>query len=385
MEFKTYVNSTKEYNMNKIYTELLERVKNASVLDSKISIDTDLLIKILQKSKGNHFSSRYGLKNEILFADSELINAYEREEHCLEYLQYRYDFKYYPIHHKRRDFPLVMAVEASSRCNLRCHMCFQNHMDDQSVPQNKGILSYELYQKFLDELKKHKLYSIVFASRGEPLLNPYIDKMIQEAKKQGVLDIKLNTNAALLTEELSRKLLVSGLDLIVFSVDSINPENYYSIRGIQLNTVLDNIEKFLSIKRVEYPNSKIKVRVAMVITKEMKHIAEYEVEAAKDYWLKRVDELSVKSEANFIHIYDNQQNQMESNTCNLLWERMYLWHDGRVNPCDIDHLSTLCVGDISQGETISSIWNGTKMELLRLEHLENRSKLKSVCLNCEGY
>jgi radical SAM protein with 4Fe4S-binding SPASM domain len=382
MEFKTYVHATKEYNLGTIYSAL---IKSISVVNPKAHIDKERILQTLEKSKGSHFFSRYGLDDDIIFADSELINAYQQGECYLEYLQYRYDFKYYPLRHKLADFPLVLAVEASSRCNLRCQMCFQTHMDEQSDAQNRGILPFKLYQKFLDELKDHKLYSIVFASRGEPLLNPLIDKMISEAKKQGVLDIKLNTNAALLTEEISRKLLASGLDLLVFSVDSIVPENYFAIRGIKLEPVLRNIENFLWIKKQEFPDSKMKVRVAMVVTKPFFSVAEHEVEAAKDFWLTRVDELSVKSEADFIHIYDAHQSPVALHTCNLLWERMYLWYDGRVNPCDIDHLSTLCVGDLSKGDTIHNIWNGSAMQRLRSEHLNNRVNLEGICRHCEGY
>jgi MoaA/NifB/PqqE/SkfB family radical SAM enzyme len=385
MEFKTYVNSANRYNIETIYSTLIEMVENASVFDSKVNLKMEQIVQTLEKSKGGNFSSRYGLGDNITFSDSELITAYQQGERCLEYLQYRYEFKYYPLRHKLAEFPLVMAIEASSRCNLRCQMCFQKNMDEQLDTQNRGILPFELYQKFLDELNDHKLYSIVFASRGEPLMNPLIDKMISEAKKRGVLDIKLNTNATLLTEEMSRKLLSSGLDLLVFSVDSVVPASYSLIRGVKLESVIRNIENFLQIKKQEFPDSKMKVRVAMVVTKPFLPVARHEIELAKDYWLTRVDELSVKSEADFIHIYDSSQNPLALHTCYLLWERMYLWYDGRVNPCDIDHLSTLCVGDLTKGDTIYNIWNGPEMQRLRMEHLNNRANFESVCRHCEGY
>ena len=385
MKFETYVSSTKNYDMEEVCAELLERIRVAASGTANQNIQFDVLKNAVDKSKGTCYSSRYGLSNDILFADSELISAFEANEYCVEYLQYRYDFKYYPIKYKLKSFPLVVAVEAASACNLRCHMCFQSNMDTQIEAQNKGILSYEIYQKFLNELEDHTLYSIVFASRGEPLLNPHIAQMISDAKKCGVLDIKLNTNATLLTEKLSRKLLESGLDLIVFSVDSISPENYHSIRGVQLKTVIDNIEGFLRIKRDEFPNSTMKVRVAMVLTRIMEPEADDEIKKAKDFWLERVDELSVKSEADFVQVYETQREEVALNKCRLLWERLYLWYDGRVNPCDIDHLSTLCVGDISHGETISSIWNGDKMNLLRQEHLERREVMNCVCSSCTGY
>ena len=39
-----------------------------------------------------------------------------------------------------------------------------------------------------------------------------------------------------------------------------------------------------------------------------------------------------------------------------LWRRMFVWWDGKINPCDVDYKSKLSVGNISDG-TIKSLWN----------------------------
>ena len=72
-------------------------------------------------------------------------------------------------------------------------------------------------------------------------------------------------------------------------------------------------------------------------------------------------------------------------TCGLLWERLYLWYDGTVNPCDIDHLSTLSLGNVNHGDSISKLWNGKEMEELRKTHLCNRKEIVGVCARCSGY
>ena len=257
---------------------------------------------------------------------------------------------------------------------------------DNQLNQNNSLMSMDTYNKIMDELDENTLYSIVFASRGEPLINPYISEMIKKAKEKNVLDIKLNTNAVLLNEEMSRKLLQSGLDLIVFSIDSIVPEHYKAIRGVNLSTVLKNINTFLNIKNNEFSNSKLKTRVSMVITKEYKEDLDNEVVKAKEYWLSKVDELAIKSENDFIHIYENEENNEDQlNICNLLWERLYIWNNGEVNPCDIDHLSTLKLGNLNENSTIKEMWKSEKMNTLREEHLKNRNKMQCVCKNCKGY
>ena len=36
------------------------------------------------------------------------------------------------------------------------------------------------------------------------------------------------------------------------------------------------------------------------------------------------------------------------NHCSHLWERLYVWHDGVINPCDEDYKSYLTPGNFNQ-------------------------------------
>ena len=77
----------------------------------------------------------------------------------------------------------------------------------------------ELYEKIIKEISEMEVPSIKLNWRGEPLLNPSIDKFIYLAKKKGILDVSINTNATTLDEKKSIKILESGLDQIIFSFD----------------------------------------------------------------------------------------------------------------------------------------------------------------------
>ena len=54
--------------------------------------------------------------------------------------------------------------------------------------------------------------------------------MIEYAKSKGVLDIMLHTNGTVMDEELAEKIVKSGLDRSIFSLDSITKEIYENIR-----------------------------------------------------------------------------------------------------------------------------------------------------------
>jgi len=60
---------------------------------------------------------------------------------------------------------------------------------------------------------------------------------------------------------------------------------------------------------------------------------------------------------------------------------MYIWFDGKVNPCDADYKSYLSYGNFKE-KTIKEIWNGEIIKKLREEHLENKRSKVNPCNKC---
>jgi len=369
------VNVAKEYLIRELETYRTEDEKKRQIVNK--------IKEIIKNANRTAFASRYGLQ-EINFADTELINAYQRRENSVEYLIYRYYFKNNTMKKELTEYPMVLAIEASGLCNLKCNMCFQNTEAFQTDMSNKGLMTYELFERIMDEIEGKGVYSIVIASRGEPLLNPDIGRMVALAKKKGIIDVKLNTNALLLTEEKSYQLLKAGLDQIVFSIDSVVEEHYKRIRGSNLAVAIENIKRFEDIRKSYYPNSITRLRVSMVINNCYSDIEEEEIHKAKECWQGIVDELGVKTENDFKGIYTKDSLE-DCQCCELLWERLYIWNDGTVNPCDIDFMSTLALGKLANDVTIKSLWQGEKMQSLRRQHSETRGKMENVCKGCVGY
>lgn len=382
MRFSTYlmkesddVNIAKEYLIGELETYETEDEKKREIVNK--------IKEIIMNGNRTTYASRYGLE-EANFADTELINAYQRRENSVDYLIYRYYFKNNTMKKELAEYPMVLAIEASGLCNLKCNMCFQNTEAFQKDMSNKGIMSYELFERIMDEIEGKGVYSIVIASRGEPLLNPDIGRMVALAKKKGIIDVKLNTNALLLTEERSHQLIKAGLDQIVFSIDSVVEEHYKQIRGSNLAVAIENIKRFEDIRKSYYPDSIIRLRVSMVINNCYSDIEEEEINKAKECWQGIVDELGVKTENDFKGIYSKDLSE-DCQCCALLWERLYIWNDGTVNPCDIDFMSTLALGKLENDVTIKSLWQGREMQSMRRQHSEARGKMENVCKGCVGY
>ncbi len=104
-------------------------------------------------------------------------------------------------------------------CNMRCKFCFATFKDVKNSILPKGHIPEKQAIKVIQQLAKYGFEKITFAG-GEPLLCPWISKLIQEAKKAGMTTMlvtngsKINENFLLHNKE--------NLDWIALSIDSLN-------------------------------------------------------------------------------------------------------------------------------------------------------------------
>ena len=102
---------------------------------------------------------------------------------------------------------LFALIETTSRCNFACPMCVQS--EEYAHTKN---MSVELFEKILSEISINKIPSVSMNLCNEALLDKKIFDRINEVSKiKTVFDIHMNTNAALLNEERSIKILNSNL------------------------------------------------------------------------------------------------------------------------------------------------------------------------------
>ena len=66
-------------------------------------------------------------------------------------------------------------------------------------------------------------------------------------------------------------------------------------------------------------------------------------------------------------------------TCIYPWERLYIWHDGTTNPCDVDYKSLLSPGKVGN-LSLQQCWEN--MQYLRNEMLSNKRHLHKPCDRC---
>ncbi len=267
----------------------------------------------------------------------------------IEYIFYRFKFRYFSKLHITTNFPIYLLIEPSSACNFKCPICFQSDLSF----TDKGFMDLNLFKNLVNQAKAGGTKAITLASRGEPLLNPQIDEMFKYLHQSGILDIKLNTNAYFLDKHI-KAILENEINEVVFSINTSDISE----------KVIENIKLFNKV-RVNYP--KTTTRIQFMITG-----------IDKSKWIKMANEVVFKKPFERWDSYNNKYLGLKK-PCNQLWRQMYVWYDGTVNPCDFDYKSYLKLGD-AKTTSLKEIWQ-TKMREFQLDNLKNREKY-NPCDKC---
>lgn len=163
--------------------------------------------------------------------------------------------------------PLCIDIEVAAVCDLACPFCYR-----QFVATPDKVMSDDLSFRLIDQAAELGTPSMKFNWRGEPLLYPRLAELIAYAKKRGILETIINTNATCLTEETAAGLIDAGLDLIIYSFDGGSKESYERMRpgrfkDNSFDEVYANIRRFAAIRAAKgaaFPRTKIQ----MILTEE---------------------------------------------------------------------------------------------------------------------
>ncbi|MGQ4832459.1 MAG: radical SAM protein [Candidatus Asgardarchaeia archaeon] len=160
------------------------------------------------------------------------------------------------------EYPDVVQVEVTNRCNFNCIMCIRNFWKE-----TLGDMPFDLYKKLAREafpnIKRATLYGY-----GEPLINPNFIEMTKIARELLPTDgtIFFSTNGSLLSPKVADKLLKEiGVDSISFSIDSFDFVKLKDIRvGVSPALVFKNLKYISSIKHQAKRDFKLGIEVTLM-------------------------------------------------------------------------------------------------------------------------
>lgn len=270
--------------------------------------------------------------------------------------------------------PLSLTIESTAKCNLFCPMCLRQRV--YFPPRNMDL---QLFRKIIDEGKDSLEFAVPYGA-GEPLLNPEIFDMIAYCTKMGI-PTGISTNATVLSEEYSRRLIHSGLNFLTLAFEGTRKEIFEKYRvGADFDRVRNNILNFLRVKKEM--RSKIFSVVQMVVLNENRS----EGRAMMRMWKRDgVDEIRIKKDE--VH---NQGSAIPGDAlerpplrhpCHQLWRGpMYIHYDGTAFPCCYIYPDEP-IGNLKR-YTLQEIWNSERMIRLREAHVKGNLRDYKSCQNC---
>jgi len=275
-------------------------------------------------------------------------------------------------------FPYQVWIENTDYCNANCVICPRNTMT-----RGLGFMKFSLFEKLIKEISNHNVKRVHLHNFGEPLLDKDLPRRIKFAKDCGIKHTYIVTNASLLTPDLSRSLIESGLDEIKISFNGSDSETYEkTMRGLNFNTIIKNIKNFFEQRK------KIGSNTPKVI---IQYIPEKINNSKTKDFIRLFDSLIDKSigdklKIGKLHNYGGGKHYLAlgkiSRRCNFPWKIMVILHDGKVVPCCYDYNGTLIMGDVTKN-TISQIWNSGAYTRMRKDFIKLKYNNYPICSSCK--
>lgn len=300
--------------------------------------------------------------------------------------------------------PLVVTVELTNQCNLRCRHCYAN-----AGEKLDNELSLDEIKELLGELSRLGTMEVEF-SGGEPLLRPDLFEIVAHAKDLD-FSVVLITNGTLIDGETAKTLGNLGLKHVQVSLEGLK-ENHDYLRG---EGTYEAAVESIRLLAGENVNVAVRTTVNKRNVKEIEEVADLVVDlGASKLGMVRFfpagrgmaygEELMLDAGGMYLfhltvkEIKEKYRDKIEISTdpCGFLEEevfRQYLeegtslcpcgkaWclvkADGTVSPCEIMIFNA---GNV-RGQGFGEIWNNAPVMKSFREF--NPEFLKGICSTCK--
>jgi radical SAM protein with 4Fe4S-binding SPASM domain len=294
--------------------------------------------------------------------------------------------------------PCELIVESTNACNLSCPLC---PTGASVMTRPKEMMKEETFNRIMEDASSTLLH-LYLSHYGEPFLHPKIFQWIKQAKKRRIPRVMLNTNCIPLgNPDLAQKVIDSGLDEVVISLDGATPETYVQYRrGGDFSSAVRGIKNLVEARKRRMKNRPVMDLQFIVMKHNESEIGKMEA-LARDLGVDRVTfkncgiDLKVekfrKQMNEFLPV--NHQNyivtklQDTSGTpppCEWIWKTGVVLANGDVVPCCADWDGQFVMGNINQRK-LKKIWRCSKFTRFRHQVATRRNSLE-ICRGCpEGY
>jgi len=323
------------------------------------------------------------------------------------------------IKDSKQQKPSFCDLVITETCMLRCKMC---RMWQSNNPET---LQLDTWGRFIDSFADfvEGKAQVQFVG-GEPLLKKGVLGLISHSAQRG-LSTTMTTNGFLIDENTAKDIAASGLNTIVFSLESTKKQTHDFLRGV--DGVYDRVMK--AIKFLSKPNNDlIKIHIVTIIMQQnlddLLELAEWAERnsaingisfqaimqpfftAVDDDWQKNkefsflwpkiidkvdytLDKLAEFKKAGWkitnpvaqFNIYKsyfrNPERFVKSSRCNLGYNSITVDTAGKVFLCN----SMPPIGDIQEGKDMRELWFSDKAAQVR-DNIKNCNHNCKLLINC---
>lgn len=288
--------------------------------------------------------------------------------------------------------PFILTVEPTVLCNLKCPQCVSG--TGQAIREKKNM-ALETFRRVLDSVGD-SVWHLLLYNQGEPFLNPDFLAFIEMAKQRRIY-VTTSTNGHFLqNEDNVRRLVNSGLDSIILSLDGADAETYQKYRiGGDFQKVVEGIRRLVVIRKSQKSRTP-KVLIQFLV---MKH-NERQIDAMRklarslsaDRLLLKTFQVEFRSTGESFLPNSRKwsrykrgragiQPKNKLHGCDRLWYSAVCLSDGRIVPCCFDKNGTYTFGNISQLTNFEEIWKSDEYNEFRNKLLSGDGSI-SICRNC---
>jgi radical SAM protein with 4Fe4S-binding SPASM domain len=274
-------------------------------------------------------------------------------------------------------------IEITNRCNLNCSFC----------PKSKRkteFMTVGSFKMILDEIKPFTDY-IYLHVKGEPLLHPDIDKILDASHEKG-FQVNITTNGTLIQETQNKIILKPALRQINFSLHSFDEKPSDEGKDEYLNHIfsfakeaLANTNMYISFRlwnlQKEGLNTNGNKSIFDLLEKEfgLDYALEEKLTPGRGIKIKENLYLNSDYEFKWPDIKDTYENP--SGFCYGLRDQVAILVDGTVVPCCLDgegvtelgNIFSQNFGQIIASERAKNIYEG----------FSNRTAVEKLCCKCQ--
>jgi radical SAM protein with 4Fe4S-binding SPASM domain len=233
--------------------------------------------------------------------------------------------------------------------------------------------------------------------QGEPYLHKGMDDLVAIGKREG-LYVSTSTNAHFIDAQRAERIVESGIDRLIISIDGADQEAYASYRvGGKIEKVLDATRHVLDAKRKlgrPHPHVVWQFLVVGINEHQLPTMRAMARQWGVDEFVVKTAQLDAPEDGHPLLTEDPRLRRYDRDPsgrwvlrnpmldrCWRMWQGAVLTWDGKVVPCCFDKDAQHAMGQAQDGAGFREIWQNPAYHSFRESVFQHRAGIE-MCRNC---